>query len=532
MTRKLWAPIAILFLFGACAGPDSGSDPIDDGKADSGWLSSASFEVDAVVRGTVQADTSIYEWRDLETDPALQMHLIDLQVKYAKNETEARDFRINQLVDSVDSVEVSVEGTIVTLVYVATVDMVMEHRGELPTLDELEDRQFTVHLPLDPTNVYSQAGMSCANDTEHTSGYNYHYYFDPTQPDCDIPIFEAELEVVEVFPRENVYPEYDQLMRQRDDGTVGFDAAIVPARGDDDAMGRFTAHQQMLEGTFGLEGTLSEDGSFTHYEWARDGVMVIIDLYDPTQDYFTTSFQAALGTYDVVYYNGHSAYGTQRLLTNPEAFSDGYQIIGLHSCQSYAYYVQQAFRAKATDEDPTGEALTDFVATGRSSYASDSPDILMVLLRRLMDGIDVIHNGDPESAPSWMTIVTEMNSRVYGINYGVAGVRNNRWQPDAPTPTDILLEESANLARGEQLRFDLDAPAEATSLRFEMIAEGDPDLYVRAGAEPTHSEWDCRPYNGSNQNELCEVTVEGASTYHIMIDGYSDAFFDLTVSFQ
>ncbi len=432
MLRKLTVLLAILTLTGACNGPTDGSgEGIDDGKDDSGWLSNSSFEVDAVVRGLVQVEAN-YEWENLATDPALQMHLIDLQVKYMKNATEGEDYRVNQLVDSVDNVNVTVEGDLITLTYEATVDMVREHRGELPTLEELEQRVFNIRVPLNPTDVFSQAGMSCSNDTEHVSGYNYHYYFDPDQPNCDIPMSTSELEIVEIFPRPIVYPEYDQLMREREDGTFGFDAAIVPARGDNDPMSRFEAHQNMLVRTVGSEGTLAEDGNSIRYTWVRGNVTVIIDLFDPTQEYFTSSFQSALSTYDLVYYNGHSAYGTQRLLTNPESFSDSYQIIGLHSCQSYAYYVQQAFRAKATAEDPTGEALTDFLATGRSSYPSDSPTILGVLLRRLMDGLATIDSGYPQDAPDWMTIVTEMNRQVWGINYGMAGVRNNQWHPPVP----------------------------------------------------------------------------------------------------
>lgn len=429
MLRKLIVPLVILTFTGACMGPTDGSgDGIDDGKDDSGWLSNTSFEVDAVVRGIVQVEAG-YEWENLATDPALQMHLIDLQVKYMKNATENESYRINQLVDSVDSVNVTVEGDLITLAYEATVDMVREHRGELPTLEELDARVFNIRVPLNPTDVFSQAGMSCSNDTEHVSGYNYHYYFDPDQPNCDIALTTSELEIVEIFPRTIVYPEYDQLMRTREDGTFGFDAAIVPARGDNDPMSRFEAHQNMLERTTESEGTLSEDGSYTRYIWVRGNVSVMIDLFDPTQEYFTSSFQAALGEYDFVYYNGHSAYGTQRLLTDPAAFSDGYQIIGLHSCQSYAYYVQQAFRAKATADDPEGEAFTDFLATGRSSYPSDSPNILGVLLRRLMDGLAAIDGGAPQDAPDWLTIVSEMNRQVYGINYGMAGVRNNQWHP-------------------------------------------------------------------------------------------------------
>jgi len=431
--RKLSSPVLLCLLAGACAAPvssgsgvGSGSGP--GGKDDSGWLSDTSFEVDAVVRGVVTREAS-GEWAGLATDAALQTSLIDLQVKFAKNTTEANGFRINQLIDSVDAVEVQVDGDLVTLRYAATVDMISDDGSrDVPALEEIEPRVMQLPLPLDPVGVYGRAGSRCAND-DHAAGYNYHYYYDPSGPECDIELSPAELEIVEVFERRTVYPEYDRLMRELADGSLGFTVALVPAEGDSDRMSRFDAHRRMLEAELGLTGEDSEDGAFRRYEWVRSGVKVVIDLFDPTRGHFTASFQNALRTYQVVFYNGHSAYGTQRLLTDPEAFSDDYQIIMLHSCQSYAYYVQQAFHAKATEEDPDGFASTDFVATGRSSYPTDSPVTLQALLEGLMTGIAAVHEGNREAATDWLSIVSRMNRRVPGILYGVAGVRTNEWQP-------------------------------------------------------------------------------------------------------
>lgn len=530
MPRKTLSVLCLVIFACSDPAPSNTDDPVDT-KEDSGWLSNTSFEVDALVTGRVQVADS-YQWEDLATDEGLQMDLIDLQIKFIKNESEDQGYRMNQLVDSVQNVVVTSADGLITLEYEAVVDMISAHLGPVPSFEELDPREFDARIPLDPTDVYSRVGDGCANDPSHVAGYNYPYYFDPDREGCTIDLEEVNVRITEVFERNVAYPEYDQLMLPHDDGTVGFSAAIVPARGDNDSMSRFDALKSMLEDELELDGQEASDGESIRYEWEEAGVKIVIDLFDPTQNYFTSTFQSALGEYELVFYNGHSAYGTQRLLTNPEAFSDAYQILMLHSCQSYAYFVQQAFRAKATAEDPTGMALTDFVATGRSSYPSGSPRTLAELLKALQRGLHAIHTGNAEEAPDWLSIVGRMNTRVRGILYGVAGVRTNVWQPAGPTPTNTLLDETGEVQRDEEVRFEVTAPEEATQLRFEMRAEGDPDLYVRQGAPPTASDFDCRPYHGANRTEVCDFTPEAGQVYHVMVRGYSAASYGLTVTYE
>ena len=49
---------------------------------------------------------------------------------------------------------------------------------------------------------------------------------------------------------------------------------------------------------------------------------------------------------------------------------------------------------------------------------------------------------------------------------------------------------------------------------------GDADLYVKFGAEPTDSVYDCRPYESGNV-ESCASTQEGG-TYYVRVKAYSD----------
>ncbi len=63
-------------------------------------------------------------------------------------------------------------------------------------------------------------------------------------------------------------------------------------------------------------------------------------------------------------------------------------------------------------------------------------------------------------------------------------------------------------------------PAGATDLRIETSGgTGDMDLYVRVGAAPTTSTYDCRPYKAGN-NEACVASNPTAGTYHVMLRAY------------
>jgi len=59
---------------------------------------------------------------------------------------------------------------------------------------------------------------------------------------------------------------------------------------------------------------------------------------------------------------------------------------------------------------------------------------------------------------------------------------------------------------------------------------GDADLYVRFGAAPLKVGYDCRPYQ-VNSNEECSLDVpQGKTQAFVMINGYSAATFNLSVT--
>ncbi|MCF1438533.1 MAG: PPC domain-containing protein [Candidatus Thiodiazotropha taylori] len=49
---------------------------------------------------------------------------------------------------------------------------------------------------------------------------------------------------------------------------------------------------------------------------------------------------------------------------------------------------------------------------------------------------------------------------------------------------------------------------------------GDADLYVKFNAEPTETNYDCRPYREGN-DETCNINNIQVGRYHVLIKGYS-----------
>ena len=68
---------------------------------------------------------------------------------------------------------------------------------------------------------------------------------------------------------------------------------------------------------------------------------------------------------------------------------------------------------------------------------------------------------------------------------------------------------------------------------LEALLDGlnaDADLYLRVGAEPTGSEYDCKSSNGGTTADSCSVTLTQDDTVHIAVYGYRATNYTLTAS--
>lgn len=90
---------------------------------------------------------------------------------------------------------------------------------------------------------------------------------------------------------------------------------------------------------------------------------------------------------------------------------------------------------------------------------------------------------------------------------------------------------TGNVAQGATQAVGPFAVTAGTTFRVAMTGTGDADLYVRFGAAPTASSYNCRPYL-SGSAETCELTVPtGITQAYVSVVGYTAASYALTVTY-
>lgn len=92
--------------------------------------------------------------------------------------------------------------------------------------------------------------------------------------------------------------------------------------------------------------------------------------------------------------------------------------------------------------------------------------------------------------------------------------------------TVLLNQTGLSGSANQELSYSVNAAAGTLVVTING-GTGDADLYVRRGAAPTTSTYDCRPYVAGN-NETCTLTVSTPGTYYIKVRGYS-AFSGVTL---
>jgi serine protease len=98
--------------------------------------------------------------------------------------------------------------------------------------------------------------------------------------------------------------------------------------------------------------------------------------------------------------------------------------------------------------------------------------------------------------------------------------------PPPPPPATELFNgvtvSNISVARNGILRYELTVPNGASNLLFAMFGgTGDGDIYVRYGAEPTNTVFDCRPFRGGN-DELCFFPNAKPGKWFVQIRGFSN----------
>ncbi|WP_444944135.1 M4 family metallopeptidase [Microbulbifer sp. ZKSA006] len=115
--------------------------------------------------------------------------------------------------------------------------------------------------------------------------------------------------------------------------------------------------------------------------------------------------------------------------------------------------------------------------------------------------------------------------------FNTVGVSTSSCSDDGGSGSEGWEETNLSGRRNSWQHFTLDVPSGASSLTVEMSgSNGDADLYVRYGATPTSSNWDCRPYLSGNE-ETCTFSNPSAGTWYISVLGYT-SYRGVTLSAQ
>ncbi len=127
------------------------------------------------------------------------------------------------------------------------------------------------------------------------------------------------------------------------------------------------------------------------------------------------------------------------------------------------------------------------------------------------------------------TYTVQAAEALFGTGSAEAAAVNEAWKavgvPPPPPVVNPLTNgvpvSSLSGSSGSKKYYALEVPAGQPSVAFEISGgSGDADLYVRHGAVPSSSTYDCRPYKSGNA-ELCSFTNPQAGTWYVMVNAYS-----------
>ena len=137
-----------------------------------------------------------------------------------------------------------------------------------------------------------------------------------------------------------------------------------------------------------------------------------------------------------------------------------------------------------------------------------------------------------EDAVAKLIVLSDPNTLVdeYDARYRIASIADiftpGATQAGAHGNNEITTTKQGTVVQGGWVHY---GPFNAGSGSFmvEMSGDGDADLYVRNGAQPTQSEFDCSPFmDGSDES----CAVQGPGEFYVSVSGFKTSNFNLTIS--
>ena len=98
-----------------------------------------------------------------------------------------------------------------------------------------------------------------------------------------------------------------------------------------------------------------------------------------------------------------------------------------------------------------------------------------------------------------------------------------------PLENNVITDSVSN---NEEKQYKITVPAGKTLKSAITNLEDDADVYVRIGAVPTGSEYDCRSANSGTNDDGCSIDVNNASDVFVTVYGYHATNYTLTVTIE
>ena len=321
------------------------------------------------------------------------------------------------------------------------------------SIDELHEPP-TIAVPDQPARMLNDVGDACMRNAahyptikalhEHHDVEAYYYYFEPNAENCEEAMSKAgigrirpTLRYTRTLPTNTASPKYDLLAADgRVDAVVFFGAQHddwQPGKKDLGTSERDFFVEMMIEE--GFESLDTDEG----HSLVRtiDGLTQAITVIGPeTLKHLGNDpdeiFKRHVSENEIIFYNGHSFYGSLDVFNSPEIYPGRYQIFFFNSCWSYQYYTQQVFQNQISADNPKGWALVDVVNNLPSNWLYNTAEESHLLLTSLLVGAQRQESMDGHP-PDWKTILHQMNKYAeqsaeergkdrYEL-YGVSGVR-------------------------------------------------------------------------------------------------------------
>jgi hypothetical protein len=460
----------------------------DGGKTDTGYVSDQAAEVNAELVGKVVIDLSQRDQATRDSllaaaragDKTAFTSFPTDQVKFARNVLKKEKFNANIESGSptIDSVKLVSNDTKVEVTYKLVVESLIKEKdlkaGGL-SLAQIIGKKVDILVPADPKTAFTWGGVACAEDpddpTEDVASelyeYNYFYYWKADKAGCPVTSEKVAFTVKNTSAAKSTYPEFDQLLADKKITMVVLfgqleHGDLLSGQNDEWDWG-WIGYEDL---TYWLkdEGFTEKTrvparapvGKVQSSKWSKKyhaNLTVEVDVISPMdlQDHADSAkkdeiLKNAVKTHEIVYYNGHSFYGSLKVLDDKANFPEYYQIIFMDSCWSYAYYTKQVFTAKATAADPSGMLKAD-VLNNTEPGISGSHVTFSVFLKKLFTAATYVAKGQKSSAKNytWKNLVTYMNTSAKKRSedskkedptgghepeiYGVSGVTTNVWKP-------------------------------------------------------------------------------------------------------